>query len=770
MLRWLNMLWRAISHWYTKPRKIHKNTANNHEQSAKIVQNVYGSRLDNSDTARRENTDIRIKEKHELERKQVALVNSADSNKALGFEVVKRISSLQTNNSGELFTESRTDTARPNTEQTVQNNGYLIPERLHGLSGDHTRICRNKSKSVSPPPSDSVNIESKDDEVQSRCVHDDEDETRTAENERFNPTVEPTRRCIQTATPQQIAQCSRKKTFIGDTVTQRCEKTNTEVEWTERTVDTSTQDIVESPEIKTCPGGIVTLESVSKTFSSETNGKSDQVLAIETENEYQFIKESIAKCSVTTGWKEIIDVSSEKYPVLTQNIRPNKLQIQSDSEDYVDGATDQSVRLQINGARSNAKMAYRRSVSADSSPYRMPSAPSYEPIRVYEQYLEKEIKEKLAKYSERRKSLETSSHDYLVPVCHTSQDKYPTVKRLPSSQIIISRSSRLRMSKRTTRSMDEILGTRSTFLDNFDLFKSRTKDYLKFGSSSRMNLSEGMIRHKIREHMSNIIGKQLHAGDDEEYRLKLENPLYAKDGMETDNDSTVTSDIDINSEQNGLRTDEDSEDCLADDENDEVMNFTVLNAGTTLSKPVDSSSDKNDEAINKYALIEDQTVCLRSKPEEVFKKTSQFDNSYSKVMNLVSCPSSDDATSVDITKDTVDVYDYVIAADAEAVVKCDYEDTFDLQLSLVAVNFKELTSLEGLRKINNEDRIVGEIEKGLNFCSIEDIVPKEDVLTPIDEVSLFYNFVCCVVNVLVEQLIYAFGNLLNDSFIHLVTY
>ena len=132
-------------------------------------------------------------------------------------------------------------------------------------------------------------------------------------------------------------------------------------------------------------------------------------------------------------------------------------------------------------------------------------------IRVYEKLVEKENKEILEKMKEQRlaksKSTEMLSKDYYQQDCTQSKDSEPTVV--------------LRQSRRNRASLKfRKCENYEPKIDDRPRPSSASKlvtNYSKFDPDTRGEMSEGLIRYKIKEHMSNIIGQKLYPDHDVEY-------------------------------------------------------------------------------------------------------------------------------------------------------------------------------------------------------------------------------------------------------------
>ena len=472
------------------------------------------------------------------------------------------------------------------------------------------------------------------------------------------------------------------------------ERNGEEIEWSVKTLRNGSENVSRTVEKAFYRGQKITLATSSKTFTTKASIVTNSTVLNEAENAYKVLKERSPECTVVLEHTESAAAEADRYITSRKVIRPSELRISQYSQD--DAFHEK--RDTLSADTPSSKMAYRRSVSADSSPYRTYHAPTVERISVYDRYMERERKELLARLSERRKSMESASHDIFVPYY---SDEFRSSTRRSPGPIIITKTMRRKMSERTTRSL-EMLETRTRYSDGYESPRSFTKDYSKYGSSSRQNLNEGMIRCKIREHMSNIIGKRLYADEDVMYSSRSENPLYVRDGMETDQESTITSEIDLSSEQNGLKTDEESEDYLADEENDETLKIT---RSAFDEKPVVSYGSRYEGSTH----TEDQTRYLEHAYKEMHKEPAgQFGEMYKNVHRS------------DVTKPFYS-QDNVIAEPVGALRM----ETFDLTLSLATINFGELSSAPGVRIPGLKSAWRDGEDSG--HC---DTVIEDDILTP----------------------------------------
>ncbi|KAH3699011.1 hypothetical protein DPMN_073957 [Dreissena polymorpha] len=174
-----------------------------------------------------------------------------------------------------------------------------------------------------------------------------------------------------------------------------------------------------------------------------------------------------------------------------------------------------------------SEMACRRSSSVDSGYSRRPFAPSYERIRVYERYLEGQTRDLISHLSERRRSPEYAGS--------RSRDEHHSLERLDPNNVFITKTSAKRSSRHSMCSMSDIGERRRNLSGGLELLHIHSDDYMKSVSESRLSLCEGLIRTKIRHHMSNIIGKSLDASDkDVLYTFHLDSPLHEDEHLGRD--------------------------------------------------------------------------------------------------------------------------------------------------------------------------------------------------------------------------------------------
>ncbi|WAR23887.1 hypothetical protein MAR_037556, partial [Mya arenaria] len=267
-------------------------------------------------------------------------------------------------------------------------------------------------------------------------------------------------------------------------------------------------------------------------------------------------------------------------------------------------------------------MAYRRSLSADSSMERHQFIPSLDRIRVYERYMEQQTRELISHHSQRRRSIDLDSS-------HAPSSEQYRIERYEPGYVFITKTSPKRM--RYSSTIDVPHERRRNLSGDLE-YRSRNVDsYSKYGSSSRQNLSEGMIKSKIREHMSSIIGKQLYAADkDVLYTYNLEHPINSNENKDIGHDDTVVSGSvksDGIADQNEGQLDNEVdqfENYLADTEQD-----TTISTGSLFSKSEESfeqilapKSDKSECEIFVSEFGKDQNQYILEKNDEQDKMAS----------------------------------------------------------------------------------------------------------------------------------------------------
>lgn len=772
MLKWVHIWWKAISRWYNEPRKIYKGTVKHDSYSAKNSRSLFGDdhraeadRCVNFSSGNKISIHGSNAKSSEVNKKKSA--DGGDSRS--GIENIHGDSPLGRSDL-EYLDESRSARLRSSNPNARQNNGYFISERLN----DTVSVSRKKSKSKSPSPiyssgpagvdgseseaespnNDSAKKKSKRDKVicsPSESISDivSSDSKSLSLRECSSRTAKETKsKTLQNHPGKTVSSQSsnsaitdldlnlnlwseskekeeRSKIVCTDNLDGEKEKVDLtggclqqvckEVEWTNRTFDESLENVSKSVSDVKFYKDKVTLVSHSKTLTRKVSPEPCKTVNSETEDAYRLIKQP-PECKVVLKEEEVETTADETCNITRTIARPSELKIRTYSQNDAVFGIRSTGDASVNGETFDAKMAYRRSVSADSSPYRTYHAPQVERISVYEKFLEKERKELLARLSERRKSLECISREYTVP--HYFEEVQTSSRRSSPSPVIISKSLRRKTAQRTTRSL-EMLETRTRYTDSTDYLKSYAKDYSKYSSSSRQNLSEGMIRTKIREHMSNIIGKRLYADDDVMYSYRGENPLYLKDEGDTDRESTVTSDFDASSEQNELKTDEEIEDYLADEENDEALKITKMDVSG--SDPVLHASQVYDksckDAISWYTEPQSDIIAERNreKGESLLKP------------NFVQYS----GPSAEMKSRTVNEQSLMLVKSAETF----QEGATGVTLSLANINFEKLSSGKGPRKLN-----IGVKSAWNEFSDEFDTVPEEDILTPTFQVIAMFFY------------------------------
>ena len=183
-------------------------------------------------------------------------------------------------------------------------------------------------------------------------------------------------------------------------------------------------------------------------------------------------------------------------------------------------------------------MAYRRSSSADSSAERGTFTRSVERIQVYERYMEKQTKEMLSEMSRRRKSMDSSS-------CVSSSSPHIAsgAQRNEPGTVFITRTSPKRtVTPEWLRERSNVSRTRRRTLSGGQDVTLHEDSYARYSPASRHNVSEDRIRSKIRNHMSSIIGRQLFSSDEDVlYTYNLHRPLKTAEDWETNSVSEARS-------------------------------------------------------------------------------------------------------------------------------------------------------------------------------------------------------------------------------------
>lgn len=590
MLKWWHLFGRVIARCCIGDRKIHIRPSQCTSANAS-KENGFASNCHDSDTAVQdvilfqETTKVNCRQRNNIVSCQ-PYVSTDKLNVNLDNNLNLTKTSVEQHGSQGV----RLKEAKPKLQPNVINNGYFISDKLcdvkqtrqtksSHITGNCSRSRKTKSKSKSPPE-DSRDLK--------RWVYDSDHSVKELGNKHSEILGQAYNGV------QETVSVLSKKAICSD-----CHATELRV----RTLKNDTLCKSDERDKSVC-----LVSSQCKTDADRLNNLQKETLTlnlnpVDNTDGFSYLgcsdtREKLVDCSQVTvtnntfrGTCQITEKSSTK--VLSQSEfvaqsdgRPvdlPDLTKQADINETVDSIEDDdktptNCEVGDNTKSENtseAHMAYRRSLSVDSSQTRN-FVPSVDRITVYERYMADQNQELISQMSHRRRSYEHLGRR------ESSPDDRQNIDRLPPGKVIVTKTSPKR-SRYASCSVEVTERRRNIQLEH----ETYTDKYTKFGSASRHNLSEGMIRCKIREHMSNIIGKQLYPSDEDVmYTYNLESSSYsdfARDSdRETQNarDRSFTTDTDISS--NGKVEDEQSG-YSADAELDSSGNHSVGEVNETLT-------------------------------------------------------------------------------------------------------------------------------------------------------------------------------------------
>ena len=688
MVKWWYLFGRVIVRWCVSERKIHirrcsvptsatigdefSQTDNCSESDNVTNQTVVSGNKASSSCRQRHQIKPNLQNVHEE-------YSTDDNNLDTNLNITK------TYTANDKSLGARSKVSKPKHQQSSHSNGYFISDRLHDgkqgrpsksppktEEGSGTKKRRSKSKSPTKSVSNTNNLDITDGSIaQTKTVHN---------------VLSKSDKGLLSEGPIINSDNYKRGGDITGGSTKVVKETGLKV----RTLDTIgpvvkekesynlSQFINGKSSSKKC-----NRSSKSKSFSDDSS--SDQRIHGTENASYSTAcrEATVNQNGVSTSYKLTETTSTKSYNqvefVAKSDLRPSDLpgleqhkhsEVNDNDTDTDDDEDENTLVEDDPETLTEEQMAYRRSLSVDSNRDRS-FVPSVDRITVYEKYMAGQNQELISQMSNRRRS-----YEYLG-ARERSPDDHQSVTRVTPGAVIVTKRSPKR--SRYASSMTEISERRRFLSAERETHVTLSRDkYAKYGSASRLNLTEGVIRCKIREHMSNIIGKQLYASDDDVmYTYNIDNPLHGDhclssidrniDGRSISDsinelDATVedaASDINDTSHESGH-----PEGYLADAELDSSATLSVVDGNETVSNKLtilgdyvtglpnvaDKQSLPNADVSNVIVEQFDQTVSNKS---IILPFEENFDVLQSESTNSIVCEESSGVTE-DIADNTED--------------------------------------------------------------------------------------------------------------------
>lgn len=727
MLKWWHLFGRVIACWCVSERKIHirrlqctsatTGTEFNQTENCKDSDNVV-----NQTVSAGNKTTPSCRHRHQIRhnaQKEECRNEDLDTNLNITKPVAAEDKSLG----------ARSKVSKPKLQQFPQNTGYFISDRLHDTKhvsqskssppktteSSRNRKRRSKSKSPLKTLSKDVSLDTTD------TLNNDGDSVHKSESiilsngdfgATYKESVSPRKalfetgykvRTLETVT---AARTERRSINLSDFINgaYTCKTQN---------LQTDSNKISKSKAQKTdvdSKNNVYGTEHISHSLDSKhvtvtqngvtTRCKVSEKLCTKSVKQVEFVAKADLRPKDLPGLIEQNQSLTSFNPDNDDN---------NDDNTLVEGELDTPIS-------SEEQMAYRRSLSVDSNPNRT-FVPLVDRITVYEKYMASQNQELISQRSSRHRSYEH------LRGRESSPDDYQSVIRLPPGNVIVTKTSPKR--SRYASSVTETSDRRRYLSGERDMHTTLNRDkYAKFSSSSRVNLTEGVIRCKIREHMSNIIGKQLYASDEDVmYTYNIDNPLHIDQNLSYKDRSREKSIVNSDATDETIANNSDAASDKLD--NESVQPEGYLADGELESSGNHSVVDTNESLTNKSTKYDYTPVGSDQRTSVVnqFQSTCEIPVSESDIIlpfeeNFDVLPQSGSSNS--IIHDLSSVCDEVAETTEDGTEGVD--DSFDLsELALGSYDFSLLSLKSDGTEVSDElggSSVPSEVEDQTSYSNV----------------------------------------------------